>query len=186
MRGYGQFCPIAQAAEVLAERWTLLVVRELLCGSERFGDLLKGVPLMPRSVLSARLAALQEAGVVERATPVGSTTPSYTLTEAGKALEPIVMAMGDWGKRFVKGGIREEQLDVTLLMWDVHRRIDHSKVPPERTVMRFEFPDAPAGKRHIWLALHEGQADVCYTNPGYDTDLVIKTRVRVFTEIWMG
>ena len=188
MRGYGQFCPIAQAAEVLAERWTFLVVRELLCGSNRFGDLLKGVPLMPRSVLAARLVALQEAGVVERRAEKGSTGPAslYVLTEAGRALAPIVMALGDWGKRFVKGGIRDEQLDVTLLMWDVHRRIDHSKVPEGRTVLRFEFPDAPAAKRHIWLALQEGQADVCYTNPGYDTDLVVKTRVRVLTEIWMG
>lgn len=186
MRGYGQFCPIAQAAEVLAERWTLLVVRELLCGSHRFGDLLKGVPLMPRSVLAARLAALQEAGVVERRTPKGTVGPSYFLTEAGKALQPLVVTLGNWGKQFVKGGIREEQLDVTLLMWDMHRRIDHSKVPAARTVLRFEFPDAPAAKRHVWLALHEGQADVCYVNPGYVTDLVVTTRVRVLTEIWMG
>jgi DNA-binding HxlR family transcriptional regulator len=187
MRTYGQFCPIARAAEVLAERWTLLVVRELLCGSQRFGDILKGVPLMPRSVLAARLVALADAGIVQHREQPGTSTQAYVLTDAGQALEPIVFAIGNWGTRWAKGAIADEHLDVTLLMWDVHRRIDHNKVPRgRRTVARFEFPDAPAGKRHIWLSLENGEADVCYTNPGYVTDIVVTTGVRVMTEIWMG
>ncbi len=186
MRGYGQFCPIAQAAELLAERWTLLVVRELLCGSHRFSDLLHGVPLMPRSVLSARLNVLEAAGVIVRHQTKGKQNQAYHLTEAGKALMPIVMAMGEWGKRWVTTGVTEEQLDPTLLLWDIHRRIDHTKVPACRTVIQFEFPDAQAAKRRIWLVLQPESADVCYVNPGYETDLVVTTQVRVLTEIWLG
>src|SRR5688500_5590662 len=141
MRGYGQVCPLAQAAELLAERWTLLVVRELLCGSHRFGDLSRGVPLMPRSALSARLDALGGAGVIVRERERGSQNQAYHLTEAGRALQPIVIAMGEWGKRWITTGITEEQLDPTLLLWDMHRRVDHSKVPPARTAICFEFPE---------------------------------------------
>ncbi len=156
--------------------------------AKRFGDILKGVPLMPRSVLAARLVALADAGIVQRSQEPGtSPAHAYILTDAGRALEPIIFAIGNWGTRWAKGAIADEHLNVTLLIWDVHRRIDHSKVPAgRRTVARFEFPDAPAGKRHIWLSLQNGQADVCYTNPGYATDIVVTTGVRAMTEIWMG
>lgn len=162
------------------------MVRELLCGSHRFSDLLQGVPLMPRSVLSARLHALEAAGVIVRQQTKGKQNQAYHLTEAGKALMPIVMAMGEWGKRWVTKGVTEEQLDPTLLLWDMHRRIDHSKVPATRTVIQFEFTDADTAKRRIWLVLQPESADVCYVNPGYETHLVVTTRVRVLTEIWLG
>src|SRR6185437_2774321 len=123
MAGYNQFCPLAQALEVLGERWTLLVIRELLCGSHRFSELQRGVPLMSRSVLAQRLRSLEDAGVIERR-PDG-----YHLTQAGDELRPLVIACGEWGKRWAERKVRNADVDVALLMWDIQRRIDLDALP---------------------------------------------------------
>ena len=156
MKTYGQFCPVAQAMEVLAERWTLLVVRELLCGSTRFNEILRGVPLMSRTLLSQRLKTLEAAGVILRSEEGGS--PAYLLTEAGEALWPVVEALGIWGKHWATGDLTEEQLDPNLLMWDMQRRIDHGAVRPREVVVRFDFADPKRALRRYWLRIKQGDA----------------------------
>lgn len=184
VKTYGQFCPIAQALEVLAERWTLLVIRELLTGSHRFGEIQRGVPLMSRTLLSQRLKTLQEQGLVLRTERGGA--PHYEVTEAGEALRDIIMGLGVWGRSFAKAGIPDHQLDPKLLMWDMHRRLNLSAFPPGRTVLLFRFADAAAGERRFWLHVEAGEVDVCYTALGFDVDLTVDTDVRTLTEVWMG
>src|SRR5690349_19745315 len=134
MTQYGQFCPVAKAAEVFAERWTPLVARELMCGSTTFNDLKRGVPLMSRTLLVTRLRELERAGVVERRPATGRSTHTYHLTPAGEELMPIVMGLGEWGQRWVRKKVTREDLDPTLFMWDLRRSLDVERVPDDRTV----------------------------------------------------
>lgn len=173
------------ALEVLAERWTLLVVRELLCGSRRFNDLSRGVPLMSRTLLSQRLKTLEDSGVVVK-TPSTAGGHEYVLTRAGEELRPLVMGLGEWGKRWASSDLSDEHLDGSLLMWDIHRRIDHDKVPGGRIVVRFEFNDVRSSQRRYWLKLERGEADVCLTDPGFDVQLVVDTTLRALTDVWQG
>ena len=126
---YGQFCTVARGAEVLCERWTPLVVRELLCGSKRFNDLHRGVPRMSTSLLAQRLRRLEEFGIVRR-NAVGKVW-EYSLTEAGEELRPIVMALGHWGARWIGSRLRDDELDAGLLMWDMRRFARIQEFPPQ-------------------------------------------------------
>jgi DNA-binding HxlR family transcriptional regulator len=184
MKTYGQFCPIAQALEILAERWTLLVVRELLMGSTRFSELQRGVPLMSRTLLSQRLHSLLDVGIIVRKD--GRSGPEYSLTEAGEQLRPILEGIGHWGKRYAHRGLPEEHLDPKLLMWDMQRRLNTEKLPKMRTVVLFRFSDARKGEQRFWLCVSTELVDVCYTNPGFDVDLTVDTDVRTLTEVWVG
>jgi DNA-binding HxlR family transcriptional regulator len=184
MKTYGQFCPVAQALEILAERWTLLVVRELLMGSTRFSDLARGVPLMSRTLLSQRLQTLHDRSIAVRRD--GKHGPEYHLTEAGEQLRPIVESIGVWGKRFADPGLPNEHLDPKLLMWDMQRRLDSRNLPETRTVVLFRFSDARKGEQRFWLCASAGTVDLCLTNPGFDVDLVVETDVRTLTEVWTG
>jgi DNA-binding HxlR family transcriptional regulator len=187
MRGYGQFCPIAKASEVLAERWTPLVLRELLCGSHSFNDLLRGVPLMSRTLLSKRLKELEQAGVVERQAVPGKHHSTYHLTEAGEELRPIIMSLGDWGQRWARSRYTREDLDPRLLMWDIHRSVDLERVPEGRTVVQFSFPDVPRKElRRSWLVFDPPEVEVCYKDPGFVVDLMATVPLRTLTMIWMG
>ena len=186
MPGDGQFCPIAQAAEILTARWTPLVLRELICGSTRFNDLRRGVPLMSSSLLSQRLKGLQEAGIVECRPARAGRGSEYHLTEAGRELEPLIMQMGDWGARWARSRLTPEDLDVTLLMWDMHRRVSPACFPARRVVVGFEFTDVPASKRHWWLVSEGDAADLCMTDPGFEVDLFLVADLRTMTAIWTG
>jgi DNA-binding HxlR family transcriptional regulator len=184
MRGYGQFCPVAKGAEVFAERWTPLVLRELLCGSIHFGDLHRGVPLMSRTLLSKRLKQLESIGVVRRKS--GPRGPEYHLTEAGKEFAPIVQALGEWGQRWFRTRFGRENLDVTLLMWDMRRNVQADAFPSERISVQFDFAELPASKRHWWLVSNEDEVDLCPTDPGYEVALYVTTDLRTMTRVWMG
>lgn len=187
MSNYGQFCPVALASEILTRRWTPLVVRELLCGSTRFNELRRGVPRMSPSLLSTRLDELQEAGVVVRRSAEDADHDEYRLTRAGEELRPVVEALGVWGKRWVSGELRDEDLDVELLLWDMHRRIDTEQAPSGRTVVRLTFLAEPEDHRDFWLIVTpERTVDVCWKDPGHPVDLVVRTDVRTMTGIWMG
>lgn len=186
-RGYGQFCPVAKASEVIAERWTLLVLRELLGGSHRFNDLQRGVPLMSRSLLSKRLKELEDAGIVERRTTEGKKNAEYHLTEAGHALRPIIIAIGLWGREWIQTEIDEADLDPDLLMWDIRRCVDPSVVDPEqRLVVQFDLTGVPTKKSRWWLLFEGGQADLCLQPPGHDVDLYVSSSIRALTNVWMG
>jgi DNA-binding HxlR family transcriptional regulator len=183
---YGQFCPVAMAAEVVCSRWTALIVREMLCGSTRFNDLRRGVPLMSPTLLSKRLKELEHAGVI-MAVPTGQTGVfDYRLTEAGEDLRPVVMALGIWGQRWVDSNLSLKNLDPSLLMWDMRRRLDTTPLPPKRSTINFIFPEVTAGKRSWWLVVDDGKADLCATNPGFEVDLYVRGSLRSMTAIWMG
>jgi DNA-binding HxlR family transcriptional regulator len=186
MKGYGQFCPVAKAAEILTERWTLLVLRELLFGSRRFNDLRKGVPLMSPTLLSKRLKFLEEAGVIERRRAQSGKGWEYQPTNAAEELRPVVETLGVWGQRWVRSRLTPDELDPGLLMWDIRRRVDPNQFPSRRIVVQFEFSDAPQSKRRWWLVNDKDGVDLCVTDPGFEVDLYIFTDVRTMTAVWMG
>ena len=184
MESYGQFCTVARSAEVLCERWTPLVVRELLCGSRRFNDLHRGVPRMSTSLLARRLLSLEAAGVVKRVA-VGKVW-EYGLTEAGEELRPIVMAMGHWGAKWIGSKLSDGELDAGFLMWDIRRFVRLAEMPAHPVVIHFQLPDAREGERSWWLVVEGGVADLCRDDPGREATLVVSATVRALTEIWSG
>jgi DNA-binding HxlR family transcriptional regulator len=184
MKGYGQFCPVAKAAEIVAERWTPLVLRELCYGSTRFNELRRGVPLMSPSLLSRRLKDLEQAGIVFRTKHLRSW--EYRLTPAGLELAPVIEQLGIWGKRWVRADIDKGDLDAGLLMWDMHRKLHQEKLPAGRTVLRFDFSGTTSGKRRWWLVIENGEVDLCLHDPGFDVDLHVRTSLRTMTRIWLG
>ncbi len=183
--GYGQFCPLAKASEVFAERWTPLILREILLGSTRFSDIHRGVPLMSRSLLSKRLRELTRAGIVERVDS-GNGYDEYVLTTAGEELRPIVLQLGVWGKQWTRAEFEAADLDVGLLMWDMRRRVDQRRLPGHRVVVQFQYRDAPTQYRRWWLVLTRDDIDLCMEDPGLQPDLTVQTDVGTMTSIWMG
>lgn len=182
MKTYGQFCPLAQAAQLLCERWTLIIVRELTAGSTHFSELQKGAPLLSPTLLSKRLKQLRKAGVVEQRGAAGSST--YHLTAAGHALRPIVEDLGIWGHHWVPAKLGDDELDAKLLMWDMRRSVDPAVFPKRRVVLQFEYPDAPAGAQHWWLVSEHGEIDLCLADPGHEIDLLIRSPLKTMTEVW--
>ncbi len=180
---YYQFCPVAKAMELLDERWTLLIVRELLAGSERFNDLRRGLTRMSPSLLSKRLHQLALAGIVRR----HSDGPDvrYVLTEAGQELRPAVEALGAWGIRWI-GELGDRDLDPKLLLWDMQRNIDHAVVPDGRCVVEFGFSDVPAKISRWWLVITTDNADVCDIDPGFPIAVTVSTSLRQMIGIWRG
>ena len=180
---YHQFCPVAKAMELLDEPWTLLLVRELVTGSQRFNDLRRGLPRMSPTLLSKRLHQLVRAGVVDR-TGDGSDV-RYVLTPAGEELRPVVEALGAWGVRWI-GELGEADLDPKLLLWDMHRNVDHTVVPPGRTVVHFRFRDVEPALRDWWLVIDPSDADVCDDDPGLPVAVTVETGLRALVEVWRG
>lgn len=182
MKKFGQFCPLAQASQLLCERWTLLVVRELVAGSTRFNQLQKGVPLMSPTLLSARLKQLSEAGVIIKS---GSGTKTvYELTQAGHELAPIVQLVGAWGHRWVQTSLVVEDLDASLLMWDMRRTVNSDVFPIHRIVVQFQYPDASKKATDWWLVSEGGDVDLCLTEPAGEVDIVIKSPLAKMTAVW--
>ena len=178
---YGQFCPVAKASELLARRWTPLVMRELISGSAGFNEIHRGVPLMSRALLSQRLKELEAAGVIRH-----DATPAYRLTEAGEELAPVIIAMGVWGQRWVESAADGPDWDAGVLMWDMRRRIDTAALPPGRTVLQFDYADAPAEMRRWWLLIEAGSIDLCQSDPGFEVDLFLDSTVRAMGRVWIG
>ncbi len=186
-RGYGQFCPIALAAEILAERWMPLVIRELLCGSVRFNDLQRGVPRMSSALLAQRLKELQFAGIVERRRGKSGGF-EYHLTAAGRELFPVVENMGLWAQRWLRHDLVDTaNLDPDLLMWDIRRNVVGRSPPHDRRyVAEFQLSGVPINRRRYWLVFERGLVDLCYRNPGFDVDLFVEASLHVLTQIWLG
>ena len=183
---YGQYCPIAKALESLGDRWTLLIVRELLMQSRRFNDLRRGVPLMSPSMMSRRLKALATAGIIVRKHDTAGHSYEYHLTEAGEELRPLLMQLGTWGQRWSRSKMSVEDLDASLLMWDIRRNLHVEHLPREQMIINFEFPDAKKGMRHWWLIVGGGEVDLCLDDPGHEIDVCLTTSLRTMTQIWMG
>lgn len=184
--GYGQFCPVAKAAEVLTTRWTPLILRELISGSRRFNEIHRGVPLMSRALLSQRLKDLERVGVIRRFGQQGSQSVEYRLTRSGEELEPIITAMGEWGRKWVESALEENDWDAGVLMWDMRRRLDVEALPGGKAVVRFEYTDAPDEVRMWWVVMEGGSVDLCQIDPGRDVDLYVTTTVPVLARVWIG
>ncbi len=184
--GYGQFCPVAKAAEIVTTRWTPLILRELISGSTRFNEIHRGVPLISRALLSKRLKELQAAGVIERCEYNSGQAANYRLTEAGEELRPIIVALGVWGQRWVESALASGDWDAGVLMWDMRRRIDTAQFGGKRSVVQFDYSDAPPELRRWWIVVDGGQADLCQSDPGYEVDLYIATSVPVLAKVWIG
>lgn len=180
---YGQFCPVARAMELLDERWTLLVVRELLAGSKHFNELRRGVPRISPSLLSKRLRTLEDAGVIERSE--GATRATYALTAAGEELHQVVEALGVWGTRWMPE-LGDHHLDPRLLMWDLHRNLDLASLPAGKTVLAFHIHDAKPRSRDWWVVVDDGQVDLCDDDPGYEVTARIRSSLDTLTRIWVG
>jgi DNA-binding HxlR family transcriptional regulator len=183
--GYGQFCPVSMAAEVVCTRWTALVLREMLCGSTRFSDLRRGVPKMSPTLLSKRLKELEEAGVIATETrPDGNT--DYKLTAMGEDLRPLIMELGNWGQRWVESKLSLRNLDPSLLMWDMRRWLNPRPLPPRRCTIHFLYPELQLASRNWWLVVEPSGTDLCLTDPGHEVDLLVTAPLRAMTAVWMG
>lgn len=182
---YGQFCPIAKSTEILGEKWTLLIVRELLMGSHRFSELERGLGQISPTILTKRLETLDRYGLVYRRRIEGQRGYEYLPTEACKQLLPILLALGQWGMEWTKENLEDEDFDVGLLMLYLERSVIPEKLPGSKAVIRFHFTDFN-DLMNWWIVVDNGAVDVCTTDPGRDVDVYINTNVRTMTEAWMG
>jgi DNA-binding HxlR family transcriptional regulator len=184
VHGYGQYCPLAKGAEVFAERWTPLILRELLRGSTSFNEIHRGVPRMSRTLLGGRLRKLEACGVLEPRD--GKHGHEYHLTSAGRELGPVVVQLGTWAQRWFRSKFVTNELDAGVLMWDMRCTLDPNGLPDTRTCAQFVFIDVPQSTRNWWLINDEGELDLCPVDPGVEVRLVVRTTLDAMTRVWMG
>jgi DNA-binding HxlR family transcriptional regulator len=177
VRTYGQYCPVARSSEILAMRWTPIIIRNLLLGAETFSDIQEGAPGIPRTLLSQRLRLLEQHGIVERL-----AGRRYGLTAAGRELEPVVDALGVWGSRWLE--LAPEHFDAGVVLWSMCRQVGVDDVPRRRLVIRFDIPDD--AKRRFWVVLAPPESEVCVKPPGFDEDLVVSTSSEWLAKWHMG
>ena len=185
MTAYGQFCPVSKAAEVLFEKWTILILRELLMGTTRFNDFQRAISRISPTLLTKRLKYLEEKGVIVRKQVSGQRGYEYRLTPAGKELEPLLENVAVWGMRWARGRMSDDELDVELLMREVQRRIQTKNLPDGETVICFVFTDLEK-HRSWWVWIDGDEVDLCTEDPGKDVDLYLSTDVRTMAEVWQG
>jgi DNA-binding HxlR family transcriptional regulator len=183
MRSYAQYCPVAKATEILGDRWTVLIVREMLGGASGFNELQRGLPGISRSVLTDRMRALERAEVVARRTGPQGRTLEYRLTPAGRDLQPVVQAIGEWGATWSITEPRAQELDPYLLTVWMARHVDRRRVPLNRTVVRFDFRDP---KRCYWMVLEPNEVSVCLQHPGFDVDLEVTVDTSTLYRVYLG
>src|SRR5689334_20447292 len=182
MKGYGQFCPVAVACEVFAQRWTPLILREFFGGCRHFNEIHRGLPLLSRTLLSTRLRQLEDAGILV------SEGREYRLTTAGEEFRTVIESLGAWGQRWTVR-VDPENLDAGFLMWNLQRRIALDRLPARRVLVRFDFHGLPRNHRgaHVhWLVLERTQIDLCLTDPGFEVDLHVNADLRAFVRVWLG
>jgi DNA-binding HxlR family transcriptional regulator len=184
VRDYGQYCPVALGSEVLAERWTPLILREMVLGSTRFNEIERGLPSISRSLLAKRLRYLARKGVVDIVPSPDGRGHEYHLTAAGKDLEPVIMALGEWTVRWLFTEPLPKDVDPIALTWWMHRRVAIERTPPERVVIQFDYRDDKLTR--LWLMLDRGEPSVCTTHPGFEPDLVVITDSLSFMRVFAG
>lgn len=185
MGSYRQYCPIARASEILAERWTPLLVRNLMLGATTFNDLARGLPAMSRSMLTKRLSELEHAGVIRSTPKPRGRGSNYELTDAGADLAGVIGALGVWGERWVEVTTTHADPGFALWAW-CQAQLDRSKLPAGRIVVAFTFPDEVAGNRYYWLLVEHGDAEVCYSDPGDTPDLSVEAESVAFVDWHRG
>ena len=184
MKSYGQFCPVAKASEIFAERWTPLIIRELLMGSRKFSELEIGLPHIPRSLLTQRLRSLESVGVLERKADGNSKRAGYHLTAAGMDLFGVIRGLGEWGQKWVNHDIGQDEVDPAYLVWDMHRRVEVDLLPPDRVVVQMTFSGARTGD--YWLILERPEPSACMQDPGFDVDVFVVADTVAIHKAWMG
>jgi DNA-binding HxlR family transcriptional regulator len=184
MHLYGQYCPVARAAEILADRWTVLIVRELLAEVSHFNELERGLPRISRTLLAERLRRLEQAGVVERRLAPRGRRTEYRLTRAGRELQRIIDDLGEWGARWAFGDPRPHELDPIVLLWWMRRRVRRERVGRRRVVIQFDFRGGPT--RGYWLLIEPQDVSVCLKHPGHDVDLLVTADIMAFYRLWLG
>lgn len=185
MSGYGQFCPVAKAAELLGERWTFLVVRELFAGSHHFNDIHRGVPRMSRTLLSSRLRKLVDTGIVTRRQSRDGRI-RYELTEAGLELHPVVELLGAWGLRWLSEPLEGQEIDPLLLLWELRRTANRRGLGHRTVRVRFRFTDHAEFQRGLWEISPDGHIEARYPDSDSSVDLEVRSSASHLAEVWLG
>jgi DNA-binding HxlR family transcriptional regulator len=185
MTDYGQFCPVAKATEIVGERWTLLILRELLLGTCRFNDFQRGLSRISPTLLNNRLKSLEERGIILRKKISGKKGHEYRLTAAGKELAPLIETLAVWGMRWARGQMTDAELDVEFLMWDLQRRVKTQYLPDGETIICFCFEELKKFS-NWWLVVNNNNVDLCTQDPGKDVDIYINADARVLAGVWNG
>jgi DNA-binding HxlR family transcriptional regulator len=183
VRTYGQYCPIARGAEIFAERWTPLIVRNLYLGCGSFGRILEGAPGLSRTLLSQRLEQLERLGIVESAPKPAGRGRRYKLTSAGHELFAVCQSLGEWGARWLE--IAPENLDPFVALWSMCKALRRDRLPDRRVVIRFDFTGRPHRERY-WLLIELGDTEICKTSPGLDEDILITAEAEAFVKWHAG
>jgi DNA-binding HxlR family transcriptional regulator len=186
MRTYGQFCPTAKAAELFCERWTPLILRELISGSTRFSELQRGLPLASPTILSRRLKELEAEGVIARRRSHGGGSWTYHLTPAGEEFAPIVHALAAWGQRWTRRELADHEVDLRLLIWALQRSVNPGAFGRRRTVVKLTFRDQPQKKRHWWFVNDNESVDLCLEEPDSEIDLYLSVTLRDMIYLYRG
>lgn len=189
MSSYGQFCPVAKGAEIVATRWTPLILRELMSGERAFSDIHRGVPAISRALLAERLRQLEQDGIIEKRPRPGESGHDYVLTAAGDALRPVIETLGRWGLIYGRDRIHPEEHDPTVLMWALRRRVDRAALPHRRVVVRFSFSGVPRSRTRLqsyWLVLERDGVDVCLKDPGFSVDLAVSGPIAAMVAVYLG
>lgn len=182
---YLQFCPLAKASELLCEKWTLLIIRELLMGGKRFNDFQRGMASISPTMLTKRLNELTENGLIVRKKIPGQRGYEYFLSESGKELAPIIQQIGEWGMRWTRSQLPDSELDIELLMLYLERSINPEHLPGDSTILSFNFTDQNKMAKW-WIVVSNDDVDVCTVDPGKEVDIWFNTDLRTMIEIWMG
>jgi len=184
MYEYGQYCPVARATEILADRWTPLIIRELLAGIRHFNDLDRGLPGISRALLVDRLRRLERTKLLERRTSADGRVTEYHLTAAGRQLQSVIDVLGRWGARWAFGDPRETELDPIVLLWWMRRRVCMERIPRRRIVIQFDFRGGR--QQSYWLLIEPPDVSVCLKDPGFDIDVLVTADILTFYRVWLG
>lgn len=184
MHLYGQYCPVARAAEILADRWTLLIVRELLVDVKHFNELERGLPRMSRTLLAERLRRLEQTGVLQRREAPRGKRTEYRLTPAGRELKQIIDSFCEWGARWAFGPPRPDELDPLVLLWWMRRRVCFDRIPRPRVLIQFDFRGG--SRRRYWLLIEAAEASICLKHPGFDIDVIVTADIKALYQVWLG
>lgn len=184
MTSYGEYCPIAVGAEFFGDRWTPLILRELIMGCRGFNEIHRGLPRISRTLLSQRLRELQRRGIVEKTDGADGTRSEYQLTPAGQELEPVVWALGHWAARWAFGDPADEQLDAAWLVWRLHQHVIPARLPARKTVVHFVLQGPGGGEG--WIVLDRGESTACQMDPGFEPNLVVHGQNRAMHRWLLG
>jgi DNA-binding HxlR family transcriptional regulator len=186
MKSYGQFCPVAKAAELFCDRWTPLILRDLGLGTSRFARLQRGIPRASPTLLSRRLRQLEAEGIIERRRSGTGRSWTYHLTPSGEELVPVVRALGVWGQRWSRRELSDHEVDASLLLWAMQRGARSDAFGARRGVVKLTLSDQPIRKRHYWFISENGQTQLCIEDPGFEADLHVSTTLRDMIYVWRG